>query len=115
MKRGDVYEVALAPRSGSEQRGRRPAIVMSHDVFNQKANWRSIIVIPISTSQSQANRGPTAVPLSAGQGGLARDSVALCHQITTLDRSKFIQELGTLSDVLVEEVERGIKAALDLI
>lgn len=35
MKRGEVYLADLAPRSGSEQQGRRPVIVLSHDVFNQ--------------------------------------------------------------------------------
>jgi len=35
MKRGDVYWADLIPRSGSEQQGRRPVIVISHDAFNQ--------------------------------------------------------------------------------
>jgi len=41
MKRGDVYWADLAPRSGSEQQGRRPVIVISHDAFNQTQGWRS--------------------------------------------------------------------------
>jgi mRNA-degrading endonuclease toxin of MazEF toxin-antitoxin module len=35
MKRGGVYWADLVPRSGSEQTGRRPVIVVSHDGFNQ--------------------------------------------------------------------------------
>ena len=35
MKRGDVYWADLVPRSGSEQTGRRPVVVVSHDGFNQ--------------------------------------------------------------------------------
>jgi len=54
MKRGDVYWADLAPRSGSEQQGRRPVIIVSHDAFNQAQDWRSIIVVPISTSAIQA-------------------------------------------------------------
>ncbi|MCU1266973.1 MAG: PemK-like protein [Acidobacteria bacterium] len=50
MKRGEVYWADLAPRSGSEQQGRRPVVVISHDAFNQTQNWRSIIVVPLSTS-----------------------------------------------------------------
>ena len=45
MKRGEVYWADLAPRSGSEQRGRRPVVVISHDAFNQTPGWRSIIVV----------------------------------------------------------------------
>jgi mRNA interferase MazF len=114
LKRGDIYIAHLSPRSGSEQRGCRPVLVVSHDGFNQTPRWRSIIVVPLSTSSAQSQRGPTAVPLPSGEGGLDRDSVALCHQITTLDRSKLHNKLGTLSEELLREVNGGIKAALDL-
>ena len=114
MKRGDIYQAQLIPRSGSEQRGQRPVIIISHDGFNQAPNWRSIIVIPISTSNSQARRGPTAISLPAGNGGLRKDSVALCHQITTLDRAKLTDKWGTLTENLILQVEAGIKNALDL-
>ena len=69
MKRGEVYWADLAPRSGSEQRGRRPVVVISHDAFNQTPGWRSIIVVPLSTSVAQAGRGPSAVLLSQSQPG----------------------------------------------
>lgn len=115
MKRGDIYKVSLSPRSGSEQTGTRPAIVISHDAFNQTLNWRSVIVVPVSTSSSQAKRGPTAVFLPKGNAGLSSDSVALCHQVTTLDKAKLTRYLGTLSDKLLEQVEYGLKAAMDMI
>jgi mRNA-degrading endonuclease toxin of MazEF toxin-antitoxin module len=41
-----VFWADLAPRSGSEQAGRRPVIVVSHDGFNQAPGWRSVIVVP---------------------------------------------------------------------
>ena len=72
LKRGEVYWARLAPRSGSEQTGRRPVIVLSHDAFNKVPTWRSVIVVPVSSSLRQAGRGPTAVPLPAGVGGLER-------------------------------------------
>lgn len=106
--------VDLAPRSGSEQHGRRPAVLVSHDAFNRHARWRSLIVVPITTSPRQARRGPTVVPLAAGDGGLERDSLALCHQPTTLDRSKFIDRIGVLSVDRLAAVAAGLAAALDL-
>jgi mRNA interferase MazF len=89
-------------------------IVVSHDGFNRTANWRSIIVVPVSTSQRQAARGPTAVPIPRGSGGLARESIALCHQVTTLDRSKLVKHVGTLAATLIADVAEGLKAAMDL-
>src|SRR5215210_950128 len=114
MKRGDVYWADLVRRSGSEQRGRRPVIVISHDAFNQAEGWRSIIIVPLSTSTAQAGRGPSAVLLTGSAAGLGKDSVALCHQVTTLDRSKLVQRIGELSSREVKQVEDGLKAAMDL-
>jgi hypothetical protein len=66
-------------------------IVLSHDAFNNVPTWRSVIVVPVSSSLRQAGRGPTAVSLAAGVGGLERDGVAVCHQVTTLDRGKLAE------------------------
>lgn len=114
MKRGEVYWADLIPRSGSEQTGRRPVIVLSHDGFNQAAGWKSIIVVPISTSSSQGKRGPTVVEVSGGTGGLAKTSFAVCHQVTTLDRAKLTKRLGALPLESLREVEDGLRAAMDL-
>jgi mRNA interferase MazF len=114
MKRGDVFWAALVPRSGSEQTGRRPVIVMSHDAFNHTPAWNSVIVVPISTSASQARRGPTVVEISAGTAGLPKTSFAVCHQVTTLDRAKLTRGIGTLPPGALHEIEEALKAALDL-
>jgi mRNA interferase MazF len=114
MKRGDVYWADLVPRSGSEQTGRRPVIVISHDGFNQVSAWRSIIVVPVSTSNLQSKRGPTVVALPAGAGALSKSSIAVCHQVTTLDRAKLTKKIGVLPPASLEAVETGLKAALDL-
>ena len=114
MKRGEVHWADLVPRSGAEQTGRRPVIVISHDGFNQTPNWKSIIVVPISTSASQGRRGPTVIDIPAGSGGLPKTSFAVCHQVTTLDRAKLTRRIGALPAETLAEVELGLKAAMDL-
>jgi mRNA interferase MazF len=114
MKRGDVYWAELKSRSGSKQRGRRPVVIISNDGFNEVPTWRSIIVIPVTTSPHQVFRGPTVVPLS-GAGSLpSSDSVAICHRITTLDRAKLDKKIGTLTSNELDAIEQGIRAACDL-
>ncbi len=54
------------------------------------------------------------VPLPRASGGLKKDSVALCHQVTTLDRAKLTEPLGRLSHELLQMVDAALKAALDL-
>lgn len=114
MKRGDVYWASLSPRSGSEQSGRRPVVILSHDAFNQTKAWRSIIVVPLSTSAAQARRGPTVVTLVAGTAGLPGESSVLCHQVTTLDRSKLTEKIGALPADTLTLVEKALLSAVDI-
>jgi mRNA interferase MazF len=114
MRRGEIYWAVLNPRSGSEQSGKRPVVILSHDGFNLTPSWKSIIVIPLSTSSLQSKRGPTAIPLPEGSAGLKKASIALCHQITTLDRSKLTDRIGRLSADDLRRVEEGLKAAVGL-
>jgi mRNA interferase MazF len=90
-------------------------VVVSHDGFNRVTAWRSIIVVPLSTSPRQRRRGPTAILLPKGTGGLRQESVALCHQVTTLDRSKLTDRIGELPTASLERVNEGLRAALALI
>ncbi len=114
MKRGEIYWANLAPRSGSEQQGTRLVIIVSHDGFNQSPDWKSIIVVPLSTSAFQAGRGPTMVRMSAGESGLPKVSVALCHHVTTLDCSKLTSKIGELSESLLADVGEAVKIAQEL-
>jgi mRNA interferase MazF len=89
-------------------------IVVSHDGFNRTPGWKSIIVVPVSTSASQGRRGPTVVEIPAGNAGLPTASFAVCHQVTTLDRAKLTRRIGELPAEVLREVELGLKAAMDL-
>jgi mRNA-degrading endonuclease toxin of MazEF toxin-antitoxin module len=81
----------------------------------QQVNWRSIIVLPLSTASAPARRSPTVVALPAGTAGLVADSVVVCHQITTLDRGKLETYIGELPEALMPDVEAAVKAATGMV
>jgi len=54
------------------------------------------------------------MPLSKEDVGLPHDSFAICHQITTLDRSKLEARIGALPREAMQRLEDGIGAACDL-
>lgn len=89
-------------------------VIVSNDGFNQAPGWNSIMVVPFSRSPRQAQRGPTAINVARGAGGLPNASVAVCHQVTTVDRTKLSKLVGTLPALVLAEIEAGIKAAMDL-
>ena len=47
-KKGDFVVLTFDPQAGHEQKGRRPALVMSNDLFNQKTGLA--IVCPITNT-----------------------------------------------------------------
>jgi len=89
-------------------------VIVSHDGFNRVDAWRSIIVVPLSTSPKQRRRGPTAIVVAKGTAGLRQDSIALCHQVTTIDRSKLTDQIGELPATSMRRVGEGLRAALAL-
>ncbi len=74
----------------------------------------SVVVVPLTTSDRQLRVGPSAIAVPAHAAQLPSASVALCHQITTLDRAKLVEPLGALPSNVLREVERGVMAALDI-
>jgi mRNA interferase MazF len=44
---------------------------------------------------------PTCLLISSDQGGLSQDSVALCHQLRVLDKTRLIKRLGQLDSVVI--------------
>ena len=43
MRRGEIWEAELRPRSGSEQSGRRPVLVISSNGFNDVEDRKSVV------------------------------------------------------------------------
>lgn len=74
---GDIVYLDFDSQAGHEQKGRRPAIVVSRSAFNARSSVS--MVCPITRTQRQY---PTHVPLPAG---LRTDGYILCEQARFLD------------------------------
>jgi len=115
MVRGDVYFVDLAPRSGAEQRGRRPAIIVSTDAFNEARGWRSITIVPLTTAERWWEPSPSTVVLEIGEANLPKRCAALAHQVTTIDKAKFVGgRIGQLSSGKLAELGQALRNYLAL-
>jgi mRNA interferase MazF len=97
-------------RFGSEQDGQRPAVVVSNDKFNVNVGWKTVIVVPLSTSLTQQQRA-YGVLFKQGTAGLKSDSVALAHQIVTIDRTR----LGRLVGHVPRDEMRSLDSELRVI
>ena len=109
MRRGDVYLADLDPVKGSEQAGRRPVLILEDNRLIPVT--LPVVVIPF-TSNLKMQHLPTCVFVSAGEGGLRQDSVAICHQIRALDKQGLIERWGALSARYMAEIERAVLRTL---
>jgi mRNA interferase MazF len=111
VRRGDVWVVGLDPVIGSEQAKTRPCIVMQRDAANRAS--RTTLVVPVTDAQGKPT--DTIRPLlRAGEGGLAKDSIALCRQIRVVDHLRLIKKLGSLPRASTAAISRGLIEILDL-
>ena len=109
-----VFMASLDPTRGSEQAGKRPVLVISRERINQLLPV--VNVIPL-TSRKSASRTiyPNEVLLPAGTAGLQFDSIALCYQVRTLDKSRLEDDLGELSDTSVRpHIREALRFQLEL-
>ena len=115
MVRGEIYFADLAPRSGSEQTGRRPCVIVLTDAFNSVASWRSITVVPLTTAERWLETSPTTIQLEAGDANLSKRCAGLAHQVTTIDKGKLLgNALGILSEPQMRQLNRALENYLGL-
>jgi mRNA interferase MazF len=107
--RGEVWLVNWSPGRGSEQAGRRPALVIQNDIGNEKAS--TTIVAAISSS---VKIFPMNVKIDTPEGGLELPSIVKTSQILTVDKKRLERRLGQLNSEKMEEVNQAIKLSLDL-
>ena len=101
--RGDVYWADLNPVRGQEQAGRRPVLIISHDVFNQRSG--TVIAMAI-TSRPQHAGFPLTLEIT--EPGLPRRSWLKISQVRTLSVTRLGQRITTLSPELVNEAIDGL-------
>ena len=109
-KRGEVWLVNWNPARGSEQAGKRPALVIQNDIGNEKAS--TTIVAAISSSVKDY---PMNVKIEPPEGGLNLASIVKTSQILTVDKKRLEKRIGRLSKEKIEKVNQAIKLSLDLL
>ena len=90
VRRGEIWLANLNPIRGSEQAGTRPVLIFQNDTINRFTT--TFLSIPLTTNLRRASL-PSCLAIPQGEGGLTKDSVALCHQLRVLDGARLLKEL----------------------
>jgi len=108
--RKEVWFADLSPTRGHEQAGRRPVLVVSHDVFN-RGPAEFAVVLPITSSLKQIR---SHVRLDPPEGGLRSPSAIMCEAIRSVSKERLIERFGRVDDVTMGEVDDVLTILLDL-
>ena len=101
--RGDILWADLDPTRGREQAGRRPVLVISQDVFNERSG--TVIALAL-TNQPPAAGFPLTYPLPAA--GLPKPSWVKISQIRTLSTERLGEKLGSVQLEDLDQIISGL-------
>lgn len=112
FRRGEVWWVDWSPGRGSEQTGRRPAVVVQRDAGNLSETYPNTIVAAVS-------RHGREIPLhvrirQTRQNGLRAPSFVKCEQIFTVSKPRLGPRLGRLRPEEMSAVDRALRLSLAL-
>ena len=105
--RGEVRWADLNPVRGHEQAGRRPVLILSHDVFNARSG--TVIAVAL-TSQPQKAGFPLTLELKVA--GLGKPAWAKISQVRTLSVERIGKRLARVPPLEVAKVIEGLNEIL---
>ena len=105
--RGEIRWADLNPVRGREQACRRPVLVLSHDVFNERSG--TVIAVALT---SQEPRAGFPLTLESRAGGLTKRSWIKISQIRTLSVDRISQRIARASDEELARVVDGLNEIL---
>lgn len=110
IKRGELCWLDWSPGRGSEQTGRRPALIVSTNASNINPRYSLAIVVTVST-KGKAHI-PTHVELQPTvENGLSEVSFAKAEQIMTIDKDRLVGRIGVITDDELRRVESALRKA----
>lgn len=101
--RGEIRWANLNPVQGNEQAGRRPVLVLSHDVFNERSG--TVIAVALT---SKPQRAGFPLTLELHSKGLPKKSWVKVSQIRTLAVERIGSRLGTVGAEELTQVVEGL-------
>ena len=112
IRKGSVYWVDFSPGKGSEPMGRRPGLVMQNNTLND-SKLNTVIMLAI-TSTLKFGELPGNVVLQKGEANMPKRCVVNVTQIKSVDKNSLREQIGTLSEQRMAEVQQGLKLVMDL-
>lgn len=110
-KRGEIYWIDRNPSKptiGAVEWPQRPGIIVSSDALN--VDNRTVMVVYLTASPAARADTPTRCTINSAK----KPSVAICEQITTIDRTQIGYRIGTVTEIEMITIDHCIAKALSI-
>jgi mRNA interferase MazF len=107
IDRGDVYWVEPDDPQGPLSGHAHPHVVVQDDVFNHSRI--STVVVCALTSNLHRAKEPGNVLLEVGEGNLPKQSVVVVSQVSSVDKARLGERIGSLSHTRVDQILAGLR------
>lgn len=106
--RGDIVWADLDPTQGNEQMGKRPVLIISHDIFNERSG--TVIALAL-TSQPQKAGFPLSLELT-NKKGLKKSWVKI-SQVRILSTLRLGNIIARVTDYELTKVIEGLNEIIN--
>ena len=113
IRRGEIYLVDWSPSRGSEQSGRRPAVIVQADAANLHSGYPNTIVVAVSRS-GRSVPFHVRIPATVKNGLTSDPSYVKCEQVMTISKERLQQYLGDLEPEDLKRVSAALKKTMEL-
>jgi mRNA interferase MazF len=107
IDRGDVFWIEPDDSRGPVPSYSHPHVVVQDDVFNH-SRVATVIVCALTSNLRRASE-PGNVLLEIGEGNLPAQSVVVVSQVSSVDKVRLGDRIGSLSDARVEQILAGLR------
>lgn len=108
--RGEIWTFDPDPVRGREQGGRRPALIVSADQYNEGPADLAVVV-PLTTRDHGVRLW---VRIDPPEGGLSRRSFVICDAMRSVAKDRLGRRIGRVGAETLAAVEDSIRIVLDL-
>ncbi len=108
MKQGEIWELYLNPVQGSEQSGRRPALIVSGDLLNTYLGV--VIVCPLTTKVKNYKGNLVLEPND--QNNLKQPSEVLTFHIRSVSKDRLKSKIGEINPTELDAIKQGLNDIL---
>ena len=111
IRRNEIYLVDLGETIGSEQRGKRPVLILQNNIGNKYST--TTIVAPFTRRIESKNSIPTHVHIKPIGSKISKGTIML-EQIRVIDKKRIIKYIGKLPRQYDNKISKALKIAFKL-